>query len=122
MTFVEGDIPRVGRLEVGRHLVAVDELEAVPQQLAAEALALLCTVDTEPRQVPMRERRVGGIPLFEQREEIDPLFGGETLPDLREDGLAVGLHVRREPQGHGIELTETPYRLGRERLATERAK
>lgn len=41
---------------------------------------------------------------------------------FRDHSVTVGFHVRGEPQGHGLKLAETPHRLGRERLATERAK
>lgn len=46
-------------------MVLIHQPEAVPHQLAADAPALSRTVNTEPRQIPMRERRMPRVHLFE---------------------------------------------------------
>ena len=93
-------------------MVPVDKPEAVPHQLAADAPALTSTFNTKPWQVPVRERRMACVHLFEHREEIPVLIRGHALRDLRDHGVAVGFHVRGEPQGHGLKFAEPPHRTG----------
>src|ERR687898_1055067 len=57
VTFVERDVPRVRRLEVRGQVVLIDEPQAVPHEVAANALTLARSFDAEPRQIPVRECR-----------------------------------------------------------------
>src|SRR3954469_18498647 len=65
VTFVERDVARVRGLEVGGQMIVIDEPEAVAHQLAPEAPALLCLLNAEPWQIPVRERRMSSVHLLE---------------------------------------------------------
>lgn len=97
VALIERDVPRVGRFEMHRQVVFTDELEAVPHQLAADALALSRTFDTEPRQIPVREPWMASVHLVQDREWIHVVIRWLALRDFCDHGVAAGFDVWREP-------------------------
>ena len=69
-------------------MVPIDEREAVPHQLAAEAFALLPAFNSEPWQIPVGEGRVSRLHLVEDSERVRVLIRRDAARDLRDDGVA----------------------------------
>jgi hypothetical protein len=86
----------------------------------AEPLPLQGRVDAEPRQVPVGESRMGFIHLAHDRERVLTSVRSDRVDEQADDGVAVGLAARREPEGDSGAIAQAPDGLLSERPSAER--
>ena len=98
MATVEGDVPRIGGLQVRGHLLAVEPLERIPHQRIAMTSPLLCRVHADKRQVPVRLIRMVLCHLLEDRwSSLTGCRRGRSVHQLTQS-LVIGMNAGSEPE------------------------
>src|SRR5215203_2714793 len=120
MAFIERDVPWVGRLQIGRKVFVVDDPETSPHQFATEPFALLRSIHTEPRKVPVRKSWVSSVHLRENGEEVLMLLGRHAVGYHCDHCITIWFHVGRKPQRNTGKLAKSPDGVRRERISAKR--
>src|SRR5215212_416815 len=120
MPLVERDIYRIRVVQVSRSAVGVDDLQAVRHQLAPETAPLHRCVDTDPRQIPVRLRRMPGVHLTEYLEEIGKLLRRDSRFQVIHDRVVVEPRRWGEPDSGRLKVAEYPSAAFPEGLSSER--
>lgn len=89
-------------------MTLVNDPKAGLQQLATEPAALQGDVDTKPRQIPVRIRRMCCVHLAKDGKHVVMLTRCYATGEHGSNGVAVRLDARWQPEGDGGELAKSP--------------
>ena len=108
LALVEGDVPRVGRVEVRGQVLPVHDLQAGRHEPGSEALPLPDAVDAEPRQIPVGRCRVGFLHLTEYPKQVIERVGVDGGLEQGDRGFTAGFDAWRQPESDRGEVTQSP--------------
>jgi len=94
---VERNVARVRGFQVGQGVIAIAPRECVRHQGVAVTLALMCRVDADQRQVPVRFARVVRGHLLDYGRGFLSKGERNRLLDHGTKRFLVGMHPRRQP-------------------------